>query len=208
MPALLEHCGDGERVNGALRDHQDTTATLHRERESLVAALHFQFKLAAADRPLHRIARCALRIPANKHGVVVAVGLIERSVVEAACDDIVGDASACEIGDHARWIRETRRESERDSLRIPIQWPRADRYARAAKRLHRRDKIHALHMDQIVQRRLAADASAVPVPQAIGDLQAVMGSGGILLTSNMDQLIRFKLLQIGQQIQLFCLLYE
>lgn len=151
---------------------------------------HLQFKLAAADRPLHRIARCALRIPANKHGVVVAVGFIKRSVVEAACDDIVGDASPCEIGGHARWIRETRRESERDSLRIPIQWRRADRYACAAKRLHRRDKIHALHMDQIVQRRLAADASAVPVPQAIGDLQAVMAFG-LVAAAALHQLIGF-----------------
>ena len=46
------------------------------------------------------------------------------------------------------------------------------------------------------------DAMRPPAPQAIGYLEAVMGAYMIVISTVVDKLIRFKSLQIGQQIHL------
>ena len=59
-----------------------------------------------------------------------------------------------------------------------------------------------LHAGQIVQRICASDIPRPPAPFSIGDFQAVVGAGGIGVPADMDQLLRIKAAQVGQQVHL------
>ena len=58
---------------------------------------------------------------------------------------------------------------------------------------------------QIVQRRPASNAPAVPAPLPVGDFEAVMGPGIVFIGAVPFQLMGFVGLEIGQQIPLLCL---
>ena len=57
-------------------------------------------------------------------------------------------------------------------------------------------------LNEIVQRRIAADPTGKPAPLAVGDFQAVMGAGGVGAAADMHQLLRLKSPQVGQKVHL------
>ena len=59
-------------------------------------------------------------------------------------------------------------------------------------------KRKALHLREIIQCVCAADAAGPPAPFPIGYFQAVVGTGGVGVAADMDQLLRLKASQVGQ----------
>ena len=57
-------------------------------------------------------------------------------------------------------------------------------------------------LNEIVQRRIAADPTGKPAPLAVGDFQAVVLTGAVGAAAEMHQLLRLISPQIGQQIHL------
>lgn len=57
-------------------------------------------------------------------------------------------------------------------------------------------------LNEIVQRRIAADPTGKPAPLAVGDFQAVVLTGAVGAAAEMHQLLRLISPQIGQQIYL------
>ena len=58
-------------------------------------------------------------------------------------------------------------------------------------------KGHLFDLNEIVQRRIAADPTGKPAPFAVGDLQAVVLTGAVGAAPEMHQLLRLISLQIG-----------
>lgn len=63
-------------------------------------------------------------------------------------------------------------------------------------------------LNEIVQRRIAADPTGKPAPLAIGDFQTVMLTGAVGVAPETHQLLRLISPQIGQQIHLTDLRYH
>ena len=59
----------------------------------LVAAGSLQLEWPAFRRTLHGIARYPLRVPADKHGIVIGQGLIEVAALQACVDHFPGNAA-------------------------------------------------------------------------------------------------------------------
>ena len=57
-------------------------------------------------------------------------------------------------------------------------------------------------LNEIVQRRIAADPTGKPAPLAVGDFQAVVLTGAVGAAAEMHQLLRLISPQLGQQIHL------
>lgn len=55
-------------------------------------------------------------------------------------------------------------------------------------------------LNEIVQRRIAADPTGKPAPFSVGNLQAVMLSGAVGVTAEMNKLLRLIIFKIGQQV--------
>ena len=68
--------------------------------------------------------------------------------------------------------------------------------------LHGVQKGNTLHCCQIVQRIRAADVPRPPAPFPVGDFQGIVGAGGVGVSADMHQLLRFKSPQVGQQVHL------
>ena len=59
-------------------------------------------------------------------------------------------------------------------------------------------------MDKVVQGGGTANFSGEPIPLAVADLQAVMVTGTVGAVSNLNQLARFIVPQIGQKVHFLC----
>ena len=58
------------------------------------------------------------------------------------------------------------------------------------------------HLNEIVQRIVAAEATGEPVPFSVGDFQGIMLAGAVVVAADVYQLVGFTGFQIGQQVHL------
>lgn len=70
--------------------------------------------------------------------------------------------------------------------------------------LHGFHKGHFFHLNEIVQRIVAAKATGEPVPFPVGDFQGIMLTGTVVVAADMHQFIGFTGFQISQQVHLPC----
>ncbi len=197
-PGQLHQRSQGEGVNGAFRHSQPGTLWVsgqQREIVPLVAALRIYPKVVPRS-PQAGEPGAARRVPADKDAVLILLALIKRTGLDTRLQQLRVDAPALQIGQHhggepagLRELKGLRR------FRLGLFLGR--RGAVAAQGLHRPHKVHSPDLDEIVQRRPAPDAPAVPAPFPMGDFQAVMGPGTVFVRAAAFQLMGFVGLQIG-----------
>ena len=190
--------GERQCVNGAFRHSQPGTLWVsgqQREIVPLVAALRIYPKVVPRS-PQAGEPGAARRVPADKHTVLILLALIKSTGLNTRLQQFRVDTPFLQIGKHGGGEPAGLRELK--GLRGLRLWPLlGQRGTIAAQRLHRPHKVHPPDLDEIVQRRPAPDAPAVPAPFPMGDFQAVMGPGTVFVRAAAFQLMGFVGLQIG-----------
>ena len=74
----------------------------------------------------------------------------------------------------------------------------------SAECFHRPDKRCSFDVNQVIKRGAPSDSSAVPMPLAVGDFEAVVGAGAVFMRPAFNQLIWFICAQVGEKVPLLC----
>ena len=143
-------------------------------------------------------------VHADEHYIVIGVALVKAVGLDTEIDQLIVDPSAVKVFDGVGgtavgprqkqylFFRRFRRRGKGRRCRRKISHDGFDRLR----------KGHLFDLNEIVQRRIAADPTGKPAPFAVGDLQAVVLTGAVGAAPEMHQLLRLISPQIGQQIHL------
>ena len=197
-PGQLHQRSQRECINRAFCDGQPGTLGISGQQGKIVpfiAALHIYPKIVPCPPETGEPGTARWVLP-NKDAVLILLALIKRIGLDTRLQQLRVDAPALQIGQHhggepaGLWQFKGLRR-----FRLGLFLGR--RGAVAAQGLHRAYKVHSPDLDEIVQRRPAPDAPAVPAPFPMGDFQAVMGPGTVFVRAAAFQLMGFVGLQIG-----------
>ena len=175
------------------------------ECKPLVTAVTFALKIRANPSQIG-ISCFSVSVITHKIDIVVsAAAFIKPSGRDTKIDDFMVNASPGKIANGMGCIPAPLRKKQHLGCALfrgtLIGW-RLNCYL-SHDHLNRFNERYFPDFDQIVQSCPTANATGKPAPFAIGDFEAVMGSGAISASTKMHQFTWLIVFQIGQQVHLF-----
>ena len=163
-----------------------------------------------ADSSLVGVAGLSICVHPHEHYIVIGVALIKATGLDAEVDQLIIDPSAVQVFDGMGGTAVGLRQKQHLFFR---RFRRRDKGGRRRWQISHNGfdclrKWHLFDLDEIVQRRVAADSTGKPAPFSVGDFQAVVLTGAVSAAPEMHQLLRFISPQIGQQIHLTSLRHD
>ena len=162
----------GQQIHRRLK-HVECVACSHRRNPKgimLVAAVGIPDEVRA-DPSLIGVAGLAVRIHPDEHHIMIGVAFIKAAGLDAEIDQLIIDSSAVQVFDGMGGAAVDLRQKEHLFFRCFRSRGKGGRCRRKISHdgFNCLRKGHLFDLDEIVQRRIAADPTGKPAPFAVGD---------------------------------------
>ena len=186
---------DGKKYFRSAKDYHDL------QREPFVAPIRIAYKIRP-ETSQAGVPWLAILVQPDENRIVVGCAFIQPPRLDAEINEVRINAPAAKIGmDTVRAGTGLGQQQHLGLLRLGLGLPGLVCHL-PGDPLHGFHEGDLPHLNEIVQRIVAAEATGEPVPFSVGDFQGIMLAGAVVVAADVYQLVGFTGFQIGQQVHL------